>query len=278
MQIDIAIERDDAVAINLMSVDSENQRWDDVDYAELFERAADATVAGDSDTLRSLIEEHPELVYARSSRPHRATLLHYLGANGVEDERQVTPRNGPEMIRLLLDAGADPDATCFTYRGGPDDTTLGLLTSSGHPLAAGVMLAMVRALADGGATLDNPTALLAHLHRGEPLINFSPLSDEIVEAALSKAISFDEVGFARSILDAGVPFDINADPNGDGATALHQAAITGREEAIELLLAHGAAPLERDSTFNGRPSGWANAGGFAELAERLAGIEAAQES
>ncbi len=277
MPIDIAIERDDAVAINQLEVDSKSRRWDDADFVELFERAADATIAGDIETLRSLIAEHPDLVHARSSRAHRATLLHYLGANGVEGERQVTPKNGPDMIHCLLDAGADPDATCFTYRGGPEGTTMGLLISSGHPLNAGVLMEMVRALADGGATLDDATAILVHLHRGHPLGHFSPLDRHQVETALWMAIGFDEIGFARSILDSGVEFDIDADPHGDGATALHQAAINGREEAIELLLSHSADPLRRDATFNGRPSGWANAGGFAALGERLAAIEASRE-
>ena len=181
------------------------------------------------------------------------------------------------MIRCLLDAGADPDATCFTYRGGPEDTTMGLLTSSGHPLNAGVMIEMVRALADGGATLDDATAMLVHLHRGHPLSHFSPLDPQRVETALWMAIGFDEVGLTRSILDSGVELDIDADPHGDGATALHQAAINGREDAVELLLSRGADPLRRDATFNGRPSGWANAGGFTQLSERLAAIEASRE-
>src|SRR5689334_1732549 len=43
----------------------------------LFERAADAVVFGEFDTLRELLDEEPELVHARSPRPHRATLLHY---------------------------------------------------------------------------------------------------------------------------------------------------------------------------------------------------------
>src|SRR6185369_12391779 len=59
----------------------------------LFERGADAVVAGDVDTLRDLLDETPDLARARSPRPHRATLLIYCGANGVEGERQRTPPN-----------------------------------------------------------------------------------------------------------------------------------------------------------------------------------------
>ena len=79
-----------------------------------FERAADAVIDGDSTTLAALLREHPELVRARSTRVtegdppvHGATLLHYLAANGVEDDRQRSPGNAPEIAKLLLEAGAD---------------------------------------------------------------------------------------------------------------------------------------------------------------------------
>src|SRR2546423_2106014 len=49
-----------------------------------FENAVEALVAGDAATLQSTLRETPELVRARSIRRHHATLLHYLGANGVE--------------------------------------------------------------------------------------------------------------------------------------------------------------------------------------------------
>lgn len=68
---------------------------------------------------------HPALVRARSSRPHRATLLHCSGANGTEDPRQRTPPNAPAVAELLLARGADPDAESRIY--GAADTTLTLM-------------------------------------------------------------------------------------------------------------------------------------------------------
>jgi hypothetical protein len=115
----------------------------------LFERAADAVVAGDADTLRQLLDHTADLARARSPRPHRATLLIYCGANGVEEIRQRTPSNAPAIAQLLLERGADPNASCRLYGGG--STTLGLLLTSIHPRRAGVDGDLVRVLARFGA-------------------------------------------------------------------------------------------------------------------------------
>ena len=52
-----------------------------------FEAAANAIVNGDAKTLQKLLREKPELIRMRSTREHRATLLHYVGSNGVEQYR-----------------------------------------------------------------------------------------------------------------------------------------------------------------------------------------------
>jgi hypothetical protein len=49
---------------------------------DLFESAIDGVVAGDVPALRALLISDPGMVMACSSRPHRATLLHYVAANG----------------------------------------------------------------------------------------------------------------------------------------------------------------------------------------------------
>jgi hypothetical protein len=121
----------------------------------LFESACDAIVAGDAAALRSLIDRDPSLVQARSPFRHRATLLHYVAANGVEEIRQwQSPANAVEIAEILLEAGADPDATCPCY--GPADTPLILLVTSGHPAGAGVQAALVEALCRAGARPDGP--------------------------------------------------------------------------------------------------------------------------
>ena len=119
-----------------------------------FEAAADAIVAGELELLERLLEQHPGLIRARSARVHRATLLHYLSANGVEDFRQKTPANAVAIARFLLESGAEVDALAETYGGGPLQTTMNLLVSSIHPAKAGVQPALAEVLLDFGAAID----------------------------------------------------------------------------------------------------------------------------
>lgn len=118
-----------------------------------FESAVDAMVSGDLAMLEKLLNEHPTLATARSTREHRATLLHYVSANGVENYRQKTPPNIVEIAKLLLRAGADVDAESEAYGG--RSTTLGLTATSYHPEAAGVQLELLDLLLKNGAAIDS---------------------------------------------------------------------------------------------------------------------------
>src|SRR4051812_34041067 len=116
-----------------------------------FELAVGPLLGGDVGTLRRLLAEDPSLVRRRSSDGHRATLLHYVGSNGVETYRQRVPMNLAEITRLLVEAGADVNATADMYGG---STTLGLLVTSDHPTKAGVTGDVVKVLVDAGARRD----------------------------------------------------------------------------------------------------------------------------
>ena len=242
--------------------------FDDPDFADQFEQAVDAVAAGDVETLGGLLQANPRLATARSARPHRCTLLHYLGANGVEGHRQTTPANAVQVIEVLLAAGTDPNASCYTYRGGPDETPVGLLTSSGHPRDAGLMVSMVSALAKGGARVPDVYRLLGVLADRHPrqVDGFDPESDVAAQAVVESAVLRErEILFA--LIDAGV--DINA-RRADGATALHHAALDGDGELVEALLRRGADLSLRDTVHDGTAAGWAFAGGHEELGRGLA--------
>ena len=116
-----------------------------------FEFAVDTLLAGDVETLRGLLSADPSLVHRRSGFGHHATLLHYVGSNGVETYRQRVPMNLAEIALLLVEAGADVNARANVYGG---STVLGLLVTSDHPATAGVTGDVRKVLEAAGAQRD----------------------------------------------------------------------------------------------------------------------------
>jgi tetratricopeptide (TPR) repeat protein len=208
----------------------------------LFEDAADAIADGDLATLDRLLIDNPELVSARSSRAHGATLLHYVSANGVEDFRQKTPPNIVEIARRLLDAGADVDAEARSFGGG--DTTLMLVATSIHPQRAGVQLDLMRLLLDQGAVIPSNAVYLSLANgRGEAaefLLDRGGLLDlSTIDAAdtngmtlLHHAVSAGSLPIVRMLLDRGAALDVR---NRYGGTALEQAIWSAKHARRERL-------------------------------------------
>lgn len=121
--------------------------WSSVDGEcyPTFELAVDAVVHGRISDLSALLADHPDLPVRRSAYGHRATLLHYTAANGVEIRRQLVPANAADVVAALLDAGADRSATLHAY--GADFDVLAMVKTSAHPHDAGVAAQIEHALA-----------------------------------------------------------------------------------------------------------------------------------
>ncbi len=236
-----------------------------------FEAAAEAVVRGDEAALQQLLRQHPELIRAQSPREHRATLLHYVSANGVEGYRQQSPPNAVRIAELLLAVGADVEAEADVYGGGC--TTLGLVATSTPPRQAGVQMPLLQLLLDHGARIEHPnlagndhSAVLACLANGCPeaaaylaergarldivaaagigrLDVVEELFDETEAAeragALRYACGYGQLGVARFLLDRGVEPDAHS---GDGETALFYAVLGGHLAVVRLLLERGARP------------------------------------
>jgi ankyrin repeat protein len=271
-----------------------------------FEEAVETVVAGDVDRLRSMLREHPELVHARSTRRHHATLLHYGAANGVEGERQKTPANAVEVAKLLLDHGAEVDALADMYDA--KCTTMSMLVSSGHPAQAGLQAALAETLLDYGAALEGPgsnwqSALLTALafgyldtaetlaRRGAPLDNLAavaglgrledaarllPAADGPTRhAALALAAQHGHTDVVRLLLDAGEdPSRYNPDGFHSHSTPLHQAVWSDHLDVVQLLVERGARLDIQDTVYSGTPLDWANYGGRTAIAEYLRGQDA----
>ncbi|MFT3700612.1 MAG: ankyrin repeat domain-containing protein [Kofleriaceae bacterium] len=223
-----------------------------------FDRAVDAVVAGDEAVLASMLAITPALVHARSARPHRATLLHYCAANGVEDPRQRTPPNIAAIAERLLTAGADPDATCTLYRGA--HTTMELMLTSSHPRAAGLDGALVDVLARHGAKLARRDLATAIMH-GSPLAVAA-----LVRAGVPVGDPFVAAGVGKIDLLATKDVDHR---ERDGTTALHAAAAMNQIEAARILLAAGADRSLRDHRWDATPADIAAHFGHVELASLL---------
>lgn len=126
------------------------------------EAALAAMDRGDAEALAALLDSRPELVEARviaDEPPYdgyfwRPTLLHHVAGNPIRGE---LPENVVEIAAVLLDAGADVDATCG---GGPSQpetagaTTLGLLVSGAQAQVRGLTEPLLDLLLDAGAALD----------------------------------------------------------------------------------------------------------------------------
>jgi len=274
-----------------------------------FEAAVEAVIRGDAATVRSLLREEPGLPRARSTRithfdppAHRATLLHYVAANGVEGYRQKTPENAVEIAGILLRAGAEVDALADMYGG--QCATLSLLVSSSHPANAGVQVPLVDTLLDFGAAIEGVGAgrwtsplrtALAFGYRSaaEALVRRGARVDRLDTAAglgrlavvrqmlpaaggedrhraLALAAGLGQVEMVGLLLDAGVdPNRYNPEGNHAHSTPLHQAVWAGHASVVRLLVQRGARLDLRDAIYQGTPLGWAEYGGRAEIAEFL---------
>lgn len=113
-----------------------------------FEDAVDHALAGDLDALEARLDAEPALVNERSAYAHRAGLVHYMTANGVETYRQMTPLNADRVLSFLVERGADVNAEATMYGGA---RPLGLLLTSGHPHEAGLTEKMAAILRNAGA-------------------------------------------------------------------------------------------------------------------------------
>jgi ankyrin repeat protein len=166
-------------------------------------RLTAAVHAGDLDELRRILDEHPELARARIMGRRRGgwrTPLHL-----VADWPGYFP-NGPAVVRLLVEAGADPSARSAD---GPSETPL-------HWAASSDDLEVAATLIDAGAEIESP---------GASIVGGGPIDN---------AVGYGCWHVARLLVERGARVDHLWEAAGLGMT----------ERAMELLDGDPPAPQE----------------------------------
>ena len=223
-----------------------------------FESAVEAIVAGNIAQLQRQLRYNPDLVRLRSMRQHGATLLHYVGANGVEEGRQKTPPNAVTIAELILSTGAEVDALADLCG---QETTLGLIATSIHSWRAGAQTALLETLLAYGATIDGAPGrwppLMAALASGrlssaKTLAQHGALVSTIVAAAgigrldLVKRF-FDPAGNLQP-LSPDVPlWGVPVERQAQVERAFFYACQYGHIDVADFLLIQGVSPTAQDN-------------------------------
>jgi ankyrin repeat protein len=189
------------------------------------------------DEVRRLVGADRGTLVARMSRnEHHRTPLHHAAA-----------MNRPDMVRLLLELGADPNATD---------------AAGATPLAtAGAGAAVVALLESVGARIDLLAALRLGRHDvAERLLREDPArlgSDGADTIVLHRLVAERHTDGVRWLLEHGVAVNARRVLWDCESTALHVTAEHGLVDLARLLLDAGADPAIRDGKYEATALGWA---------------------
>jgi ankyrin repeat protein len=227
------------------------------------EAAVSAIRRGDVDALAQVLTEAPDL--ARDPVPGYGgrTLLH------IATDWPGYLTNGPEVVRVLIERGADPDHRCGDNRDGEtplhwaassDDVDIArvLLDSGADAEAPGGSIGtpldnaigygcwhVARLLADRGAIVDKlwHAAALGKLDRLEALLQSGSTLDQISQA-FWHACSASQRRAAERLLNAGADLDWTPDYADGTPLDAARGRSTRQENVIGWLLEQGATSTD----------------------------------
>jgi ankyrin repeat protein len=207
-----------------------------------------------ADDIRGFIARDPALLQAHMSRnEHHRTPLHHAAA-----------KNRPQMVRLLLDLGADPHAT--------DATGATALTTAAVEHGDATVISMLQA---AGVALDFIAALslrrfdLAEAMLRDDPARLGPNGRDAIALHLS-AEKKDEAA-VRWLIAHGADVSAKRTLWDCHYTALHVTAANGAVEIARLLLDAGADPGIHDDKYDATVLGWADYCERPEVAQLLRG-------
>lgn len=201
-----------------------------------------AVALGALDAIRDIVARDPaELNRPMDATNHRRRPLHL-----------AITKNQPAALALLLELGADTDA-----RDRSGLTPLDQAALCRDRPAADTLLA-------NGAQLELPAAVaLERTADIERLLAQDPDSLKPGgrwDTLIVRAAEFASGEVIATLLKYGASVNATSELE-SGATALHLAAFRGNEDAVRVLLAHGADPTRRDYEHGSTPLGWAHYAG-----------------
>jgi len=194
-----------------------------------------------SNDLRALIARDPSLIRARMSRNlHRRTALHHAAA-----------KNRPNIVRLLIASGADPNVT--------DATGATPLTTASQEDADPTIVADLLA---AGAKLDFLTALnLRYYDKAASMLRegsagIGPTGRETI--ALHLAVNKRDETAIQWLIEHGVDVSAKRSMWDCNHTALHMSIESGAIDVAHMLLKAGADPNIRDDKYQATALKWAD--------------------
>lgn len=256
----------------------------------IFCDAVSAIQVGDAEALGPLLDAHPRLLRERAIEPDIGPrgyfsdpkLFWFIANNPTLIDR--SPANIGEIAGLMIARGVDREDLDYALE----------LVATNAQMTPAEQIALVRILTEAGGRMRYKAMLMSLGHKQAPLIAW--LLDHGLEptaaalaglgriAALPGALA---VASAEEKTDALAMAVINrenattalclaagADPNRFMAchrhsTPLHQAALHGDLELMEMLVDHGARTDIPDTLWRGTPLGWALHGGNQAAADWL---------
>ena len=197
------------------------------------------TEPGESPLWRAVVNRHEDAAQVLLQQGHATTEA--MDDEGWTALHIAANKDLEKIIRLLMDHGANPNAKELTSRKNP----LHLAIDCNNEASVKALLHYPQTDPDA-QEVDNWTPLhfastLGHANLVTLLLERGANANAVnlkKESPLYKAIDKDHISAAEVLLQIG-----HADPDikeEDGWTALHSAAIRGREALVKLLVANGA--------------------------------------
>ena len=201
--------------------------------------------ADDADAVRRIVSDDPSALRQRMSRNEGGRLpLHH-----------AVIMNRATMVRLLLELGADPNAT--------DDAGADAMAYSARPDgSADIVLALTGGNAStlySALAVGDYDAADTHIRKG------ASLDDGVLHLLVKR----NDLEGVRWLIARGADPSARWDHFGAVLTPMHLATTVGSMEMLRLLLDAGGDPSIRDTLHDGDVAGWANHHGRQDMLEAI---------